>query len=119
MLPSGKTNEARGVAHTMMDAIRLMRKVSPKAIHQTLRPRRCRPRDFQPSLEYPSRVTTSSMTNAATIGVHIHTEPIVEARPSTLIDKAAPTASKSTRTEKTAPLVVSVSLANILKASYI
>jgi hypothetical protein len=47
-----------------------MSKVTPKAIHQTFKPRRCRPSDFQPSLEYPSLVTTSSMIKAATVGVN-------------------------------------------------
>ena len=50
----------------------VMSKVTPKAIHQTLRPSRCRPRDFQPSLEQPSLVTTSSMIKAATVGVNDH-----------------------------------------------
>jgi hypothetical protein len=49
--PSGKTKEARGVAHTTAEAARVMSSVPPKAIHQTFRPRRWRPRDFQPFLE--------------------------------------------------------------------
>src|SRR5215210_6331983 len=63
---------------------------------------------------------TSSMINVATTGVIDHTEPHIssfEARPSTLIDKAAPTARKSTRTEKMAPLLVPVSFVNILQTS--
>src|SRR5215210_6637540 len=65
--PSGTTKEASGVAHTMAEAATVTSKVAPKAIYQTLRPRRWRPRDFQPSL-----VTTSSMIKAATVGVHDH-----------------------------------------------
>ena len=38
--PSGTTKEASGVAHTTAEAATVMRKVNPKAIHQTLRPRR-------------------------------------------------------------------------------
>src|SRR5215217_1704192 len=52
MPPSGTTKEASGVAHTTAEAATVMSRVAPKAIHQTLRPRRWRPRDFQPSLEY-------------------------------------------------------------------
>src|SRR5215211_7615460 len=74
MPPSGTTKEASGVAHTSAEAATVMRKVTPKAIHQTFRPRRCRPKDFHPSLEYPSRVTTSSMIKVATVGVHDHME---------------------------------------------
>jgi hypothetical protein len=48
---SGMVKEASGVAHTIAEAATVMSKVAPKAIHQTLRPSRCRPRDFQPSLE--------------------------------------------------------------------
>jgi hypothetical protein len=51
MPSSGTTKEASGVAYTMAEAATVMSKVAPKAIHQTLRPRRCRLRDFQPSLE--------------------------------------------------------------------
>ena len=67
-------------------------------------------------------MTTSIMTNAATAGVLAHKGAHVsmfEARPSMLINKAAPTASKSTRTEKAAPLLVSVSFINILQTSFI
>jgi hypothetical protein len=49
MPPPGKTKEASGVAHTTAEAATVMSKVSPKAIHQTFRPRRWRPSDFQPS----------------------------------------------------------------------
>jgi hypothetical protein len=48
--PSGTTKEASGVAHTTAEAATEMSKVPPKAIHQTLRPRRCNPSPFQPSL---------------------------------------------------------------------
>jgi hypothetical protein len=52
MMPSsGTTKEASGVAHTMAEAATVMSKVAPKAIHQTFRPRRWSPSDFQPSLE--------------------------------------------------------------------
>src|SRR5215208_4795936 len=116
MPPSGMTKEARGVAHTMAAAATVMSKVTPKAIHQTFSPRRWSPSDFQPSLEYPSRVTTSSMIKVATTGVHDHTEAYTtkfEARSNMLIDKAAPTARHSTSTEKMAPLLVSASFVNI------
>ena len=49
--PSGTTKEARGVAHTTTEAATVMSRVRPKAIHQTFRPSRCNPSDFQPSLE--------------------------------------------------------------------
>jgi hypothetical protein len=41
----------RLIAHTTAEAATVMSKVTPKAIHQTLKPRRWRPRDFHPSLE--------------------------------------------------------------------
>src|SRR5215218_1528653 len=104
MPPSGTTKEASGVAHTMAEAATVMSKVAPKAIHQTLRPSRCRPSDFQPSLEYPSLVTTSSMIKAATVGVHDHK--VHKAKPGgrsrNLMSKAAPTDRQSTSTEKIA-----------------
>jgi hypothetical protein len=53
----------------MAVATTLTPKGNNKGIHQALRPRRCSPSDFQPSLENPSRVTTSSMINAASAGV--------------------------------------------------
>src|SRR5215204_1400343 len=109
--PSGMVKEARGVAHTMAEAATVMSKVAPKAIHHTLRPSRCRPSDFQPSLEYPSLVTTSSMIKAATVGVHDHK--VHKAKPGgrsrNLMSKAAPTDRQSTSTEKMAALLVSVS----------
>src|SRR3712207_8184805 len=49
-----------------------------------------------------------------------HTEAHIskfEARPSTLINRAAPTARHSTSTEKIAPLAVSVSFVNIFQTS--
>ena len=46
---SGTTNEASGVAHTTAEAATVMSNVPPKAIHQTLRPNRWRPRDFPSS----------------------------------------------------------------------
>jgi hypothetical protein len=49
MPPSGMVKEARGVAHTTAEAATVMSKVSPKAIHQTFKPRRWRPRDVHPS----------------------------------------------------------------------
>src|SRR5918995_2529406 len=115
MPPSGTTKEARGVAHTTAEAATVMSKVTPKAIHQTFRPRRWSPRDFQPSLEYPSLVTTSSMINAATVGVIDHN--VQKAKPGgssrNLMSKAAPTDRHSTSTEKIAALLVSVSFVNI------
>ena len=50
MPPSGTMKEASGVAQTTAEAATVMSKVPPKAIHQTFKPRRWRPRDFQPSL---------------------------------------------------------------------
>jgi hypothetical protein len=47
----GQGEEANGVAHTMAVAAAVTSKVAPKAIHHALRPRRWRPRDFQPSLQ--------------------------------------------------------------------
>jgi hypothetical protein len=101
MPPSGKTKEASGVAHTMAEAATVMSKVSPNAIHQTLKPRRWRPSAFQPSLEWPSLVTTSSMINAATVGVHDHKTQVPNSGVSSriLINKATPVAMNSTRTE--------------------
>src|SRR5215211_5450444 len=115
MPPSGMVKEASGVAHTMAEAATVMSKVAPKAIHQTLRPSRCRPSDFQPSLEYPSLVTTSSMIKAATVGVHDHKLHIAKPGGSSrnLMSKAAPKDRHSTRTEKMAALLVSVSFVNI------
>ena len=51
MPPSGTMKEASGVAHTTAEAATVMSRVSPKAIHQTLKPSRCKPSTFQPSLE--------------------------------------------------------------------
>jgi hypothetical protein len=112
--PSGKAKEARGVAHTTAEAAMVMSKVTPKAIHHTLRPRRCNPRDFQPSLEYPSWVTTSSMIKVAKVGVMDHTENMIGSEEilRNLMSKAAPTARHSTRTVKIAALFVSVSFVN-------
>jgi hypothetical protein len=115
MPPSGMVKEASGVAHTTAEAATVMSKVAPKAIHQTFSPSRCRPRDFQPSLEYPSLVTTSSMIKAATVGVIDHN--VQKAKPGgssrNLMSKAAPTDRHSTSTEKIAALLVSVSFVNI------
>ncbi len=51
MPPSGMMKEASGVAHTTAEAATVISKVTPKAIHQTFKPNRWRPSDFQPSLE--------------------------------------------------------------------
>src|SRR5215218_279349 len=66
-------------------------------------------------LEEPSRVTTSSMIKAATVGVNMYTAAPTnsEAMPSALITKAATRAMHSTRTEKMAALLVSVSFVNM------
>ena len=55
------------------------------------------------------------MIKVATVGVHDHTEKMtrVEEISRNLISKAAPTAMHSTRTEKIAALLVSVSFVNI------
>src|SRR5919112_2854421 len=58
------------------------------------------------------------MTKAATTGVIDHTPAKAKPeRPSMLIDKAAPTAKRSTSTENIAPLLVSVSFVSIFQAS--
>src|ERR671920_2533770 len=58
------------------------------------------------------------MTKAATTGVIDHTPAIAKPeRPNILINKAAPTAKRSTSTENIAPLLVSVSFVNIFRTS--
>ena len=53
MPPSGTTKEASGVAHTTAEAATDMSKVPPKAIHQTLKPRRCNPAPSSPPWRSP------------------------------------------------------------------
>ena len=48
---SGLRNEASGVANTMIWAVTLTSRVTPKAIGHMLRPSRCTPSAFQPSFE--------------------------------------------------------------------
>src|SRR5215213_6584955 len=61
------------------------------------------------------------MINVATVGVHDQMENKTgsEVMLRNLMSKAAPTARHSTRTAKIAALLVSVSLVNILQASFI
>src|SRR5215217_5104454 len=61
------------------------------------------------------------MIKVATVGVHDHMENMTpsEEMLRNLMSKAAPTARLSTRTAKMAPLAVSVSLVNILQASFV
>jgi hypothetical protein len=68
---SGTTKEAKGVAHTKAVATTPTTRGKRKAIHQALRPNLWSPRGFQPSLEKPSRVTTSIMMSAVRAGVTI------------------------------------------------
>ena len=91
--------DASGVAHTAAVATTVINNVPKNAIHHTRSPSRCRPKDFQPSLEYPSRVTTSSMITVARVGVIDQTAAHpngFESRPVALITSAAATASTST-----------------------
>ena len=111
---AGTTTEASGVSQTTADATTVINRVPKIAIHHSRSPRRCTPRDRQPCLERPSRVTTNNMMTVARAGVLDHT---ISARggvsPSALIDNAAVTAKTSTSTVKTAAFCRSESLVNM------
>jgi hypothetical protein len=68
-------------------------------------------------LLFPSLVTTSSMINAATVGVHDHKIHIPKfgVRSRNLVNTAATRAMSTTSTEKMAALFVSVGFVNILQ----
>ena len=115
--PAGAVTDARGVAQTAAVAATVIANVPKKAIGHILSPSRPRPKDCQPLLEYPSRVTTSSMIKVARTGVIDHTAPqanSLEARPRVLIARAAATARINTSAVKMAALLVSVSVLNMV-----
>ncbi len=67
----GATKVASGVAQTIAVPTTPTNKGASRATPHTLRPARCSPSDFQPALEYPSWVITSSMINVATAGTNM------------------------------------------------
>src|SRR4051794_15805553 len=119
MIPTsaGAVTDASGVAQTAAVAATVIANVPKKAIGHIRSPSRPRPRDRQPSREYPSRVTTSSMITVAKAGVIDQIAPQAnwfEASPKALIARAAATARINTNPVKMAALLVSVSVLNIV-----